>query len=219
MGADNVHATKGERMYDTGSTTFMLVCTMLVFLMTPGLAFFYGGLSRRKNVINTMLMCFGAIGLVGVLWIVAGWSLAYGGDGSSPFIGGLDQLLCLPVLNQVLQAAEGNAADGAAYPQIINIAFQMAFAMITAAIVTGSLAGRVKFGAMTAFLGIWLLVVYAPLAHMVWGRRWLLYRRHHRRTRLCRRRRGTHFVRSDGPDSLLNARPSSWFWHGELPSA
>lgn len=76
MGADNVHATKGERMYDTGSTTFMLICTMLVFLMTPGLAFFYGGLSRRKNVINTMLMCFGAIGLVGVLWIVAGWSLA-----------------------------------------------------------------------------------------------------------------------------------------------
>ena len=169
MSADNVHATKGERMYDTGSTTFMLICTMLVFLMTPGLAFFYGGLSRRKNVINTMLMCFGAIGLVGVLWIVAGWSLAYGGDGSSPFIGGLDQLLCLPVLNQVLQAAEGNAVDGAVYPQIINIAFQMAFAMITAAIVTGSLAGRVKFGAMTAFLGIWLLVVYAPLAHMVWG--------------------------------------------------
>lgn len=164
MSADNVHATKGERMYDTGSTTFMLICTMLVFLMTPGLAFFYGGLSRRKNVINTMLMCFGAIGLVGVLWIVAGWSLAYGGDGSSPFIGGFDQLLCLPVLNQVLQAAEGNAADGAVYPQIINIAFQMAFAMITAAIVTGSLAGRVKFGAMTAFLGIWLLVVYAPLA-------------------------------------------------------
>ena len=78
MGADNVHATKGERMYDTGSTTFMLICTILVFLMTPGLAFFYGGLSRRKNVINTMLMCFGAIGLVGVLWIVAGWSLAYG---------------------------------------------------------------------------------------------------------------------------------------------
>lgn len=78
MGADNVYAIKGERMYDTGSTTFMLICTMLVFLMTPGLAFFYGGLSRRKNVINTMLMCFGAIGLVGVLWIVAGWSLAYG---------------------------------------------------------------------------------------------------------------------------------------------
>lgn len=206
-------------MYDTGSTTFMLICTMLVFLMTPGLAFFYGGLSRRKNVINTMLMCFGAIGLVGVLWIVAGWSLAYGGDGSSPFIGGLDQLLCLPVLNQVLQAAEGNAADGVVYPQIINIAFQMAFAMITAAIVTGSLAGRVKFGATTAFLGIWLLVVYAPLAHMAWGGEGLLYWRYHRRARLCRRRRGAHLVWSYGPDSLLNARPSSRLWHDELPSA
>ena len=179
MGADNVHASKGERMYDTGSTTFMLICTMLVFLMTPGLAFFYGGLSRRKNVINTMLMCFGAIGLVGVLWVVAGWSLAYGENrqNSKPYGyyhcskngQGTRQLLCLPVLNQMLQAAEGTASDGAVYPEIINIAFQMAFAMITAAIVTGSLAGRVKFGAMTAFLGIWLLVVYAPLAHMVWG--------------------------------------------------
>lgn len=162
--------TKEERMYDTGSTTFMLICTMLVFFMTPGLAFFYGGLSRRKNVVNTMLMVLGSIGLAGVLWIVAGWSIAYGGDGSSPIIGGLDQLFCLPVLGQVLQAAkDGGAADGTAYPSIINIAFQMAFAMITAAIVTGSLAGRAKFGAVAAFLSIWLLVVYAPLAHMVWG--------------------------------------------------
>ena len=157
-------------MYDTGSTTFMLICTMLVFFMTPGLAFFYGGLSRRKNVVNTMLMVLGAIGLVGVLWIVAGWSLAYGGDGSSPIFGGFDQLLCLPVLGQVLQAAkDGGAADGTVYPQIINIAFQMAFAMITAAIITGSVAGRAKFGAVAAFLSVWLLVVYAPLAHMVWG--------------------------------------------------
>lgn len=163
---------EGERMFDTGSTTFMLICTMLVFLMTPGLAFFYGGLSRRKNVINTMLMCFGAIGLAGVLWIVAGWSFAYGGDGSCPFFGGFDQLLCLPALKQVLGAAKGTAgtlSSNGAYPQVINIAFQMAFAMITAAIVTGSLAGRVKFGAVAAFLGIWMLVVYAPLAHMVWG--------------------------------------------------
>ena len=161
-------------MYDTGSTTFMLICTMLVFLMTPGLAFFYGGLSRRKNVINTMLMCFGAIGLVGVLWIVAGWSLAYGGDGSSPFIGGLDQLLCLPVLNQVLQAAEGNAADGAAYPQIINIAFQMAFAMITAAIVTGSRPRQVWcHDVLPGHLAACGLCAACP--HGL-GRRWLLYR-------------------------------------------
>ena len=67
-------------MYDTGSTAFMLVCTMLVLFMTPGLAFFYGGLARRKNVVNTMLMCFAAIGVVGLVWVIAGWSFAYGGD-------------------------------------------------------------------------------------------------------------------------------------------
>lgn len=72
-------------MIDTGSTGFMLVCAMLVLLMTPGLAFFYGGLSRRKNVVNTMVMVFGVLGIVGVMWVVCGWSFAYGGDGSLPF--------------------------------------------------------------------------------------------------------------------------------------
>lgn len=90
-------------MFDTGSTAFMLICTMLIFLMTPGLAFFYGGLARRKNVANTMLMTFVVIGVVGVLWILAGWSFAYGGDGSISFFGGFDQLLCLPVVQQVLE--------------------------------------------------------------------------------------------------------------------
>ncbi len=155
-------------MYDSGSTAFMLVCTMLVFLMTPGLAFFYGGLARRKNVVNTMLMCFGIIGLVGALWIVAGWSFAYGGDGSLPFFGGFDQLLALPTVSALLAQTANPPAD-ATYPGIVDIAFQMAFAMITAAIVTGSLAGRVRFGALALFMGIWVLVVYAPLAHMVWG--------------------------------------------------
>lgn len=74
-------------MFDTGTTAFMMVCTMLVFLMTPGLAFFYGGLSRRKNVVNTMIMTFAALGIVGVAWVLAGWSFAYGGDGSVPFFG------------------------------------------------------------------------------------------------------------------------------------
>ena len=153
-------------MLDSGSTAFMLVCTMLVFLMTPGLAFFYGGLSRRKNVVNTMLMCFAVIGIVGVLWIVAGWSFAYGGDGSLSLIGGFDQLLALPTVQEVLDVSVKEATG---YPVILDIAFQMAFAMITAAIITGSLAGRVRFGAMAAFLSVWVLVVYAPLAHMVWG--------------------------------------------------
>lgn len=155
-------------MFDTGSTGFMLVCTMLVFLMTPVLAFFYGGLARRKNVTNTMLMTFIVIGVVGVLWVVAGWSFAYGGDGSISFFGGFDQLLCLPIVQQDLDEAANPPAD-ATYPSIVNIAFQMAFAMITSAIITGSVAGRMKFKAVTLFLAFWVLVVYAPLAHMVWG--------------------------------------------------
>lgn len=155
-------------MLDTGSTGFILICTMLVFLMTPGLAFFYGGLARRKNVANTMLMTFVAIGIVGILWIIAGWSFAYGGDGSISFFGGFDQLLCLPAVQQVLDEAANPPAD-ATYPSIANIAFQMAFAMITSAIITGSVAGRMKFKAVVMFLALWVLVVYAPLAHMVWG--------------------------------------------------
>ncbi len=150
-------------MIDTGSTAFMIVCTMLVFLMTPALAFFYGGLSRRKNTVNTMFMSIAAIGVVGVLWVVAGWSIAYGGDGSNPIIGGFDQLFLNSSLDSVLAPAD------ATYPAIIDIAFQAMFAIITIAIITGSLAGRMKFGAVIAFVSIWLLCIYAPLAHMVWS--------------------------------------------------
>ena len=173
-------------MIDTGSTGFMLICTMLVLLMTPGLAFFYGGLSRRKNVVNTMMMTFAALGIVGITWVVCGWSFAYGGDGSIPFFGGLDQIGCLGAVGDLLAEAEGtptaftvlagqgalDVADpglSAGYPAIVDIAFQMAFAMITSAIITGAVAGRMKFGAVCAFLALWVVVVYAPLAHMVWG--------------------------------------------------
>lgn len=173
-------------MLDSGYTGFMIVCTILVLLMTPGLAFFYGGLSRRKNVVNTMIMTFSVVGIVGVAWIIAGWSLAYGGDGSIPFFGGFDQLGCVQLVHDMLAEAEGtpdafallsgaaalDAGDAelaAGYPAIIDVAFQMAFAMITCAIITGSVAGRMKFGAVCAFIAVWVLVVYAPLAHMVWG--------------------------------------------------
>lgn len=155
-------------MYDTGSTAFMLVCAMLVLLMTPGLAFFYGGLSRRKNVANTMIMVFSAIGIVAITWTICGWSLAYGGDGSSPFFGGFDQLGFLGGVTDMLAEAEAVPED-AAYPTIIDFIFQMAFCMITTAIITGSLAGRMKFGAVCAFVAVWTIVVYPPLAHMVWG--------------------------------------------------
>lgn len=155
-------------MYDTGSTAFMMVCTMLVFFMTPGLAFFYGGLSRRKNVVNTMLMCFAVIGVVGIVWVLAGWSFAYGGDGSLSWFGGFDQLGLSGVVRNMLAEKDAVPA-GTVYPSIINIMFQMAFAMITAAIVTGSVAGRMRFPAVVLFIAVWSLVVYSPLAHMVWG--------------------------------------------------
>lgn len=154
-------------MLDSGSTAFMMVSSMLVLFMTPGLAFFYGGLSRRKNVVNTMLMSFAVIGIVGITWVIAGWSIAYGGDGSNPVVGGLDQLGLSGTVADML--AEAASTDEIAYPAVVDIVFQMAFALITCAIVTGSVAGRMRFGALAAFIAAWSLVVYAPLAHMVWG--------------------------------------------------
>lgn len=150
---------------DTGTTAFMLVATMLVLLMTPGLAFFYGGLARRKNVVSTMLMCFATIGVVGVAWVVAGWSFAYGGDGSVSWFGGFDQLF----LSGMLDDGGETAVTSSGYPELLDVAFQMAFAMITCAIITGAVAGRMRFGALMLFIAAWVLVVYAPLAHMVWG--------------------------------------------------
>lgn len=155
-------------MFDAGTTGFMLICTAFVLLMTPGLAFFYGGLSRRKNVVNTMMMTFGVLGIVGVVWVIAGWSFAYGGDGSIPFFGGVDQLGLAGLVSTMLEEAPA-ALSHDTYPVIVDVAFQLAFAMITTAIITGSLAGRMKFGAVCAFVTVWVLIVYAPLAHMVWG--------------------------------------------------
>ena len=155
-------------MFDTGSTGFMIVCAMLVLLMTPGLAFFYGGLGRRKNVVNTMVMSFAVLGIVGITWTVCGWSFAYGGDGSIPFFGGFDQIgLQGLVANITSEAPEALSHD--AYPAMADVVFQLAFCMITTAIITGAVAGRVKFGAVCAFVAVWTVVVYPPLAHMVWG--------------------------------------------------
>ena len=156
-------------MFDTGTTGFMIVCAMLVLLMTPGLAFFYGGLSRRKNVVNTMVMVFTVIGIVGVTWTVCGWSFAYGGDGSVPFFGGFDQLGLFGAVQGMLAEVQAAPEGAAVYPGIVDVVFQMAFCMITTAIVTGAVAGRMKFGAVCAFLTVWTIVVYPPLAHMVWG--------------------------------------------------
>ena len=150
---------------DAGVSAFMLVCTMLVLLMTPGLAFFYGGLTRRKNVGNTMAMVFVSIGIVALTWTACGWSLAYGGDGENPIFGGFDQMMLLGSASEALVEADGSSG----YPSLVDIAFQMAFCMITTAIITGGVAGRMKFGAIVAFLAAWTILVYPILAHMVWG--------------------------------------------------
>ncbi|MDR0350610.1 MAG: ammonium transporter [Coriobacteriales bacterium] len=151
---------------DTGTSAFMLICVVLVLLMTPGLAFFYGGLARRKNVVNTMFMSMVVLGIVGVLWVLAGQSFAYGGDGSLPFFGGFDQLGLAGGVSGML--AEASSAENS-WPELGAVAYQAAFAMITTAIMTGSVAGRMKFDAMVIFVVVWMLLVYAPLAHMVWG--------------------------------------------------
>ena len=155
-------------MFDSGNTGFMIVCAMLVLLMTPGLAFFYGGLSRRKNVVNTMIMCFGVLGIVALTWTMFGWAFAYGGDGSIPFFGGFDQIGLFGLVGNLINE-DASALSHETYPALVDVFFQMAFCMITTAIITGALAGRMKFGAICAFVAVWTIVVYPPLAHMVWG--------------------------------------------------
>ena len=151
---------------NTGDTAFMLIATALVFFMTPGLAFFYGGLVRRKNVCNTMMACVAIMGLSVVLWTLFGYSLAFGGNH-----GGIIGDFRWIALNGVGWEA-GPYAD--TIPHLVFCAFQMMFAMITPALITGSLVGRMKFKALFLFVALWSFVVYYPLAHMVWGEGGLL---------------------------------------------
>lgn len=146
---------------NTGDTAFVLLSAAFVFFMTPGLAFFYGGLVRRKNVCNTMMACVSIMGLSVVMWAMFGYSLAFGGNhlgiiGDFRWFG----------LNGVGMDA-GPYADN--IPHLVFCAFQMMFAMITPALITGSLVGRMKFKALFLFTALWSLIVYYPLAHMVWG--------------------------------------------------
>ena len=149
-------------MIDTGSTGFMLVATSLVMLMTPGLAFFYGGLVGRKNVLAIMIQSFVSLGWTTVLWFVCGYSLCFSG-GEGGIIGNLDMaFLAGTSVNDVFT---GNNA----IPLYVFIAYQMMFAIITPALITGAFANRIRFPAYMLFLTLWLLFVYFPLAHMVWG--------------------------------------------------
>ena len=146
---------------NTGNTAFMMICTALVFFMTPGLAFFYGGLVRRKNVCNTMMACVAIMGLSVLLWTMFGYSLSFGGNHAG-IIGDFHWAF----LNDVGWEA-GPYAD--TIPHLVFAAFQMMFAMITPALITGAVVGRMRFKALFAFIALWSFLVYYPMAHMVWG--------------------------------------------------
>jgi Amt family ammonium transporter len=147
-------------------TAWMMVATALVLLMTPALAFFYGGLVRSKNALNTMMMSFVALGFVGVLWAMAGYSLAL--TPGSNWVGDLS----LALLRGVGLSNEG-AIVSLTIPHALYMAFQGTFCIITAALISGAVVERMRFSAYLAFIALWSLVVYAPLAHWVWGGGWL----------------------------------------------
>ena len=144
----------------------MMIATAFVFFMTPGLAFFYGGLVRRKNVLNTMLSSFFIMGLASMMWVLVGYSLSFSGN-CGGVIGNLKSF-CMANVGW----EPGAYADG--IPALLFAAFQMMFAIITPALITGSVAGRMRFKALFAFIALWLLIVYFPMAHMVWGKGGLL---------------------------------------------
>ena len=145
-------------------TAWMLVSTALVLLMTPALAFFYGGLVRNKNSLNTMMMSFVALGVVGVTWALIAYSLAFSEGG--PLLGGLANLGLVGV---------GTDVKGT-IPHVLFMAYQGTFAIITAALISGAVVERMRFGPYVAFIAIWTLLVYAPVAHWVWGGGWLMSR-------------------------------------------
>lgn len=143
---------------NAGNIAFILICSGLVFLMTPALAFFYGGLERRKNILNTMMMVICTLGLASLLWIVVGYSLSFSGD--HLLVGNFDKMF----FNHV------SMTKGDGIPEGLFAAFQMMFALIATAIITGSVVGRMRFSAIFLFIGAWIILVYSPLAHMVWGK-------------------------------------------------
>jgi Amt family ammonium transporter len=148
---------------NTGDTAWLLASAALVFLMIPGLAFFYGGLVRQKNVLGTIMHSFVIIALVSVVWVLWGYSLAFGPDHGG-FIGDFSWFGLRNV------GGEPNPDYGATVPHQAYMAFQMMFAIITPALITGALAERAKFGTFLIFTVFWVTLVYAPVAHWVWSK-------------------------------------------------
>ncbi|MCF7913521.1 MAG: ammonium transporter [Candidatus Cloacimonetes bacterium] len=146
--------------FDTGSTAFMLLATSLVMLMTPGLAFFYGGLASKRNILGIMIQSFVSLGITTILWYTMGYSLCFSGNG--PIIGNFDHLF-LRGIDSLTPFGNGDI------PLLLFIAYQMMFAIITPALITGAFTGRVSFKAYLIFLVLWQIFVYYPFAHMIWG--------------------------------------------------
>ena len=144
-------------------TTWVLISSALVLLMTPALGFFYGGLVRSKNVLNTLMMSMASIGVVGLAWALLGYSLAF--SPGSPAIGSLDHAL--------LRAVDLQTGRWGAFPHLLYMAYQGTFAIIAAALISGAIVERMRFGAYLAFIVLWSLLVYAPVAHWVWGNGWI----------------------------------------------
>lgn len=148
-------------MIDTGSTGFMLLACSLVMLMTPGLAFFYGGLATKRNILGIMIQSFASLGWTTVLWVAFGYSLCFSG-GEGGIFGNLDKFF----LNGV--AIDSMYSNGK-IPEVVFIAYQMMFAIITPALITGAFANRVTFKSYMIFLTVWQVLVYYPFVHMIWG--------------------------------------------------
>ena len=147
---------------DTGDTAWMLTCTALVLMMTiPGLACFYAGMVRKKNVLSVMMQVFATCCLMTILWMVIGYSLAFSdGGGWNTYVGGL---------SKVLLAGMGKESMTGTIPESVFMTFQMTFAIITPALIVGAIVDRMKFSTMLVFMAVWLVVVYAPVCHWVWG--------------------------------------------------
>jgi len=151
---------------DTGNTAWVLASAALVLLMTPGLAFFYGGMVRSKNVLGMLMQNYVAIGVVSVLWVMVVYSLAFGHGGFGGFAGNLHQF-GLGHMQEPVAGYSGSLAQS--IPPIVFVAFQLMFAVITPALITGSMADRVKFGAFVVFIGLWVTLIYGPIAHWVFS--------------------------------------------------
>ena len=165
LGAGGTALAADGGKIDSGDTAWLLVSTALVMLMTPGLAIFYGGMTRRKNVLNTIMLSFITLAMISVQWVLWGYSLSFGSD-IGGLVGGLDYI--------GLKGVGTTPQEGSTIPHLLFMMFQGMFAIITPALITGAFVERIKFSAFLLFTLLWSTIVYDPLAHWVWGGGWLM---------------------------------------------